>query len=62
MKIRHRVDRGYTRWGDPIGMEFYVWRSVMRVTGNGRLMTLRMFNFQWRGVLLEIDIITEREE
>lgn len=61
MKIRYSVDRGYTPMGDAIGMEFDVWRSVMRVTGNGRLMTWRMYSVQWRGVLLKIDVITERK-
>lgn len=61
MKIRYGLDRGYTYWGEPIGMKFRVWRNVMRVTGNGRLMTWRMFNFQWRGVLLKIDVITEHK-
>lgn len=62
MKIRHSVDRGFTPMGDPIGVKFRVWQNVMRVTGNGRLLTWRTFNFQWRGVLLKIDVITERKE
>lgn len=61
MKIRYSIDRGYTPMGDAIGTKFDVWRSVMRVTGNGRLLTWRTFNFQWRGVLLKIDVITERK-
>ena len=62
MKIRYSIDRGYTPMGNAIGMEFDVWRSVMRVTGNGRLMTWRMFHFQWRGVLVSVDLITEGKE
>lgn len=61
MKFLYSVERGYTYWGEPISMKFKMWRSVTPVTGNGRLMTWRIFNFQWRGVLLKIDVITERK-
>lgn len=61
MKFLYSVERGYTYWGEPIGMKFKVWRSLMRITGDSKVMMWRSLNFRWRGVLVRLEMITERK-